>query len=58
MSKQTALASAVIELRISDANTALLEQTVSAYREYLRVVANQGNAGITYVSSGYWRRCR
>ena len=47
LSEQTALASAVIELRVSDADTALLRQTVAAYREYLRVVTNQGNAGTT-----------
>ncbi|MGH8232665.1 MAG: efflux transporter outer membrane subunit [Rhodanobacteraceae bacterium] len=47
LAEQTALASAVMELRVSDADTALLRQTVKAYERYLRVVANQGNAGIT-----------
>ena len=47
LSMQTALASAVIELRVSDANTDLLHRTVAAYQEYLRVVSNQGNVGIT-----------
>lgn len=47
LSEQTALASAVIELRVSDADAALLRQTVAAYQEYLRVVSNQGEAGTT-----------
>jgi NodT family efflux transporter outer membrane factor (OMF) lipoprotein len=47
LSEQTALATAVIELRISDANTDLLQKTVDAYTEYLRVVENQGTAGTT-----------
>lgn len=47
LSEQTALASAVIQLRVSDADAALLRQTVAAYQEYLRVVSNQGNAGTT-----------
>lgn len=45
LSEQTALATAVIELRVSDANIDLLQKTVAAYKEYLRVVANQGTAG-------------
>jgi NodT family efflux transporter outer membrane factor (OMF) lipoprotein len=45
LSEQVALATAVIELRISDANADLLQQTVDQYKEYLRVVANQGAAG-------------
>ena len=45
LSEQTALATAVIELRVADANIDLLQQTVAAYKEYLRVVANQGAAG-------------
>ena len=45
LSEQTALATAVIELRVTDANIDLLQQTVAAYKEYLRVVANQGSAG-------------
>jgi NodT family efflux transporter outer membrane factor (OMF) lipoprotein len=47
LSEQTALATAVIELRITDANTDLLQKTVDAYTEYLRVVENQGSAGTT-----------
>ena len=47
LSEQTALATALIELRISDANIDLLQKTVDAYTEYLRVVANQGSAGTT-----------
>jgi len=45
LSEQTALASAIIELRTSDANIALLQKTVSAYEEYLRVLTNQGTMG-------------
>lgn len=45
LSEQTALATAVIELRITDANTDLLQKTVDAYTESLRVVENQGAAG-------------
>lgn len=47
LSEQTALATAVIELRVTDANIDLLQKTVDAYKEYLRVVANQGEAGTT-----------
>jgi NodT family efflux transporter outer membrane factor (OMF) lipoprotein len=45
LSEQTALATAVIELRVTDADIDLLQKTVAAYQEYLRVVANQGEAG-------------
>lgn len=45
LSEQTALATAVIELRISDSNIELYKKTVDAYTEYLRVVTNQGKAG-------------
>ncbi|MFK2901261.1 efflux transporter outer membrane subunit [Dyella jejuensis] len=45
LSEQVALATAVIDLRISDANIDLLQKTVDAYTEYLRVVSNQGTAG-------------
>ena len=45
LSEQVALATAVIELRVSDANIDLLRKTVDAYTEYLRVVENQGEAG-------------
>jgi NodT family efflux transporter outer membrane factor (OMF) lipoprotein len=47
LSEQTALATAVIELRVSDANIDLLTQTVEAFKEFLRVVSNQGTAGTT-----------
>jgi len=45
LSEQTALATAVIDLRVTDANIDLLQKTVDTYKEYLRVVENQGNAG-------------
>jgi NodT family efflux transporter outer membrane factor (OMF) lipoprotein len=47
LSEQTALATALIELRVSDANIDLLQRTVEAFTEYLRVVENQGTAGTT-----------
>jgi len=47
LSEQTTLATTVIELRVADANIALTQKTVDAYKEYLRVVANQGAAGTT-----------
>ena len=47
LSEQTALATAVIDLRVTDANIDLLQKTVDTYKEFLRVVANQGSAGIT-----------
>ena len=47
LSEQTALATAVIDLRVADANIDLLQKTVDADKEFLRVVANQGLAGIT-----------
>ena len=45
LSEQTALATAIIELRITDANADLLQKTVDAYTESARVVGNQGAAG-------------
>jgi NodT family efflux transporter outer membrane factor (OMF) lipoprotein len=51
LSEQTTLATTVIELRVADANIALTQKTVDAYKEYLRVVANQGAAGTTPPSS-------
>ncbi|HEX7385648.1 MAG TPA: efflux transporter outer membrane subunit [Castellaniella sp.] len=45
LSEQLALAEAVIELRVTDANIDLLQKTVEAYRESLRVVSNQDKAG-------------
>ncbi|WP_333682048.1 efflux transporter outer membrane subunit [Dyella sp.] len=47
LSEQIALANAVIELRIADADIDLLQKTVDAYTESLRVVENQGSAGTT-----------
>lgn len=47
LSEQTALATAVIELRTTDANIDLLRQTVAADQESLRVVENQSRAGTT-----------
>jgi NodT family efflux transporter outer membrane factor (OMF) lipoprotein len=45
LSEQTALAIAVIDLRVTDANIDLLQRTVEAFTESLRVVSNQGTAG-------------
>ncbi|WP_207005053.1 efflux transporter outer membrane subunit [Trinickia mobilis] len=45
LSEQIALATAVIDLRITDANIDLLQHTVDAYTGYLRVVADQDKAG-------------
>jgi len=45
LSEQIALANAVIDLRIADANVDLLTHTVTAYEAFLRVVANQDYAG-------------
>jgi NodT family efflux transporter outer membrane factor (OMF) lipoprotein len=47
LSEQTALAIAVIDLRVTDANIDLLQKTVEAFTESLRVVSNQGRAGTT-----------
>jgi NodT family efflux transporter outer membrane factor (OMF) lipoprotein len=47
LSEQIALATAVIDLRITDANIDLLQKTVEAFTEFLRVVTNQGSAGTT-----------
>lgn len=47
LSEQVALADALIELRVTDADIDLLQKTVDAYTEYLRVVENQGAAGTT-----------
>ncbi|HUB92102.1 MAG TPA: efflux transporter outer membrane subunit [Dyella sp.] len=47
LSEQIALANAVVELRITDADIDLLQKTVDAYTESLRVVENQGIAGTT-----------
>ncbi|PLZ02231.1 RND transporter [Burkholderia sp. WAC0059] len=45
LSEQIALATAVINLRVADANIDLLTHTVEAYQQYLRVVADQDRAG-------------
>ncbi|SDR35205.1 efflux transporter, outer membrane factor (OMF) lipoprotein, NodT family [Paraburkholderia fungorum] len=45
LSEQVALATAIIELRTSDANIDLLQKTVDAYQHSLEVVANQDQAG-------------
>nr|WP_175108958.1 efflux transporter outer membrane subunit [Paraburkholderia solisilvae] len=45
LSEQIALANAVIDLRITDANIDLLTQTVQAFSEFLRVVTEQDRAG-------------
>jgi NodT family efflux transporter outer membrane factor (OMF) lipoprotein len=45
LTEQTALATALIDLRVTDANIDLLQKTVDEYKEYLRVVDNQGKAG-------------
>ena len=47
LSEQIALANAVIDLRITDADIDLLQKTVDAFTESLRVVENQGAAGTT-----------
>ncbi len=46
LSEQVALANAIINLRVADANIDLLSQNVTAYKEYLRVVS-------TAVATGY-----
>ncbi|MFD1554926.1 efflux transporter outer membrane subunit [Paraburkholderia silviterrae] len=45
LSEQIALANAVIDLRVTDADIDLLTQTVAAYTASLRVVGNQDSAG-------------
>ena len=45
LSEQIALATAVIDLRTSDANIDLLQATVKAYEHFLEVVANQDKYG-------------
>ncbi len=46
LAQQIALAGAVIGVRATDANIELLQRTVEDYREFLRVVSDQGTAGI------------
>ncbi|WP_322057092.1 efflux transporter outer membrane subunit [Paraburkholderia sp. J63] len=45
LSEQIALANAVIDLRVTDADIDLLTQTVQAYKDSLRVVSDQDSAG-------------
>ncbi|MFL9962451.1 efflux transporter outer membrane subunit [Paraburkholderia sediminicola] len=45
LAEQVALATAIIELRTSDANIDLLQKTVVAYQHYLDVVSEQDRAG-------------
>jgi NodT family efflux transporter outer membrane factor (OMF) lipoprotein len=45
LSEQVTLATTVIDLRVTDANIDLLDATVKAYEDYLRVVADQDRAG-------------
>ncbi|WP_413194729.1 efflux transporter outer membrane subunit [Pararobbsia alpina] len=45
LSEQVALATAVIDIRITDANVDLLNRTVKAWQDYLRVIADQDRAG-------------
>lgn len=45
LSEQIALANAVIDLRVTDANIDLLKHTVAAFEQSLRVVAEQDKAG-------------
>ena len=45
LSEQIALATAVIDLRVTDANIDLLQNTVNADQQSLRVVADQDKAG-------------
>ncbi|WP_443111464.1 efflux transporter outer membrane subunit [Burkholderia sp. FERM BP-3421] len=45
LSEQVTLATTVIDLRVTDANIDLLQATVKAYEDYLRVIADQDRAG-------------
>jgi NodT family efflux transporter outer membrane factor (OMF) lipoprotein len=45
LSEQVTLATTVIDLRITDANIDLLQRTVKAYQDYLRVIADEQQAG-------------
>jgi NodT family efflux transporter outer membrane factor (OMF) lipoprotein len=45
LSEQVTLATSVIGLRVADANIDLLQQTVKAYQDYLRVVGDQQRIG-------------
>jgi NodT family efflux transporter outer membrane factor (OMF) lipoprotein len=56
LSAQVALATSVIELRIADENARLLQSAVSTYRESLRVVTDQNEAGTIPPSNLYAAR--
>lgn len=45
LAEQVALATAIIQLRTSDANIDLLQKTVAAYQHFLDVVSDQDQAG-------------
>jgi NodT family efflux transporter outer membrane factor (OMF) lipoprotein len=45
LSEQVTLATTIIQLRTSDANIALLQDTVKAYQHFLEVVSNQDKYG-------------
>ncbi len=46
LSAQASLASDYVQLRIADAEIALLNQTVTAYQRSLQITENQANAGV------------
>ena len=46
LTEQTLLATDIVNLRVSDAQINLLQQTVKAYQEALRITMNQGAAGV------------
>lgn len=56
LSAQVALATAVIELRVSDESARLLQSAVNTYRESLRVVTDQNEAGTIPPSNLYAAR--
>ncbi|MGE8163743.1 efflux transporter outer membrane subunit [Paraburkholderia sp. NPDC080076] len=56
LSEQVALAQAVIDLRVADASIDLLQRTVKAYEESLRVTQNQSEAGTVAPSDLYTAR--
>lgn len=56
LSEQVALATAVIELRVSDANLDLLQQTVKEYEHSLNVVSDQNTYGTVAPSDVFTAR--
>ncbi|MDR0204638.1 MAG: efflux transporter outer membrane subunit [Delftia acidovorans] len=58
LSAQVALATAVMELRVADENARLLQRAVDSYRESLRVVTDQSEAGTTPPSNLYAARAQ